>query len=208
MTKYRQMTIAWLAFLLAAPLAAPAGAQEITSYWPQEEPRITSAILSRTGMTVRDIEASLKLYRDILGLEPFYERSELDDPRLVDFSGLEPGQTLRLVVLRTRTNGPAMLNAGYLGLSEIYDADGRKVELPQQPAGEAVYGSMALLFVVEDTNAIYEQVKAGGYDIISAPERRADGTSTQLLMRGPDGERLWITSSTNRGPFQEKNGPN
>lgn len=196
-----------ISFILASVLAihsAGVAAQYVVGPWPEEDPEIISAILSRTGITVRDINESLKLYRGILGMQPFYERVGLDDPRLPAYSGMTTNQQMRLVVLRIRTKGDAKINAGYLGLTEISEKDGTITKLPQEHSTGAAYGSLSLMFVVDDVLAIYEKVKAGGYEIISAPDKRENGKISQLLMRGPDGERLWITQGELVAPFIQK----
>lgn len=190
-----------LAALLTGPRAV---AQQYESAWPDSEPAITSAILSRTSITVRSIEESLKLYRDILGFTPLYNRTGLSDPRLLTFSGLKEGQTMRLVVLRTETDGPAKLNAGYLGLSEIHEADGSLAPLVEPGAAVPTAGAMGLVLIVRDVLDIHAKVKAGGYDILSAPIKREDGRVTQLLMRGPSGERLWLSQGSFPTVFIQK----
>lgn len=193
--------VATLALLMTAACQTQ---NETQAFWPETEPEISSALFSRTGMTVRSIEESLRLYRDILGLTPFYSRPNLDDPRLIDFAGLKAGQTLTLSVLRIETVGPAQINSGYLGLAEINSADGESVVEPATKETGAEAGAMMLMFLVEDMADTYDQILAEGYQIISHPEQRSDGTWSQLLMRGPDGERIWLTQSENRKPFLEK----
>lgn len=190
-----------LAVLFYSVSAMPAMAQQYQSVWPKSEPEITSAIMSRTGISVRSIEESLVLYRDILGMTPFYERTGLQDPRLVPFSGMTADQTMNLVVLRTETKGSAKLHAGYIGLSEIREADGSIAKLPTITQQQAHFGSTTLMLIVEDTFIVYEKVKKAGYKIISAPKLNEDGSHTQLLMHGPNGERIWITESEMRSPF-------
>ncbi len=186
-------SLAALALLELGATAARAQYREL-EVWPSAEPDIVSAMLWRTGVTVRSIDESLKLYRDILGMTPVYAPATQSDPRLEAFSGLKPGQKLRLLVLRTETAGDAALNVGYLGLAEVLEADGSRAQL-KAPARDASarYGQIGILFMVEDIMTIARKVEEGGYTILSKPTKRADGSNTQLLMLGPDGERLWIT---------------
>lgn len=183
----------FLAFLFG--LTSQASAQRFESYWPDEEPEITSSVIFRTGLFVRSIEESLKFYHDILGLNPYYVRTHLKDARLPAFSGLSEDQYMNLTVVRTETDSGVSLITGYLGLSEVRNADGSPAVFPEMPEGKPGYGTVTLMFLVEDTLEIYRKVEAAGYEVISAPERIEGGGNTQLLMRGPDGEHIWLTES-------------
>ena len=180
---------------LCVSLAAPASAQRFESYWPEEEPEITSSVIFRTGLSVRSIERSLAFYRDILGLDPYYVRTNLRDERLTAFSGLTEGQYMNLTVLRTTTDSGATLITGYLGLAEVREEDGSLAALPAMPEGVPAYGTVTLMFLVSDTEDMHRKVLAAGYEVISAPRPKEGGGHTQLLMRGPDGERIWLTES-------------
>ncbi len=194
--RLRGSLLSGIGALVVLALGAPASYaqyRELES-WPSAEPDIVSAMLWRTGITVRSIDESLKLYRDILGMTPVYAPATQSDPRLEAFSGLKPGQKLKLLVLRTETAGDAALNVGYLGLAEVLEADGSPARLEEPARGApARYGQIAILFLVEDVLTIARKVQDGGYTVLSMPTKRADGSNTQLLMLGPDGERLWIT---------------
>jgi len=172
--------------------------------WADTPPEILSAVFSRTGIKVQNIEESLKLYQGILGMTPFYERKNLTDDRLKLYSGLRDGEAMHLVVLRIETQGPLQVNSGYLGLAEFVRPDGTRPKLEQRPSTGREAGGFSMIFLVEDMAETYAKVKAGCYDIISHPKQRADGRWTQLMMRGPDGERLWLTQSYNRTPFLNK----
>lgn len=180
------------------------GSHELSS-WPETEPAITSSIFSRTSLTVRSIEESLKLYEGVFGMSPFYDRPNLDDPRLVPFSNLKPGQKMNLTVLRIETDSPFKVNSGYIGLTEIVEAEGSLAPLPDQSRSAAAYGAATLMFMVPNTMDVHERVKALGYEVISAPTLREDGSRTQLLMRGPDGERLWVGETSNHSVFLDPN---
>ncbi len=186
---------------LSFGLVSTAASQRFENYWPEKEPEITSAVIFRTSITVRSIEESLKFYRDILRLNPYYIRTKLKDDRLPAFSGLTDGQYMNLTVVRTETDSEANLITGYLGLSEIRNADDSLATLSDIPKDVNPYGSMALMFLVKNTAEIHRKVVAAGYEVISAPKRKKGGGHTQLLMRGPDGERIWITESRFRRPF-------
>lgn len=189
----------------ATTQTSSSSAEHALPSWPAAEPKIQSAIFSRTSLTVRSIDESLKLYRDVLGMTPFYERLNLDDPRLIPFSNLQPGQKMNLTVLRIETNGPHKVNSGYLGLTEIRDVDDSLTPLPELTRSAANYGAATLMFMVPSTMDTYKDVRDLGYEIISAPKQREGGGNTQLLMRGPDGERLWIGETSNFSIFLDPN---
>ena len=191
-----KVTFAFLA--LALGLAAPTSAQRFESYWPEEEPEITSSVIFRTSITVRSIEESLKFYRDILGLDPYYIRTHIKDARLEPFSGLTEGQYMNLTVLRTRTDSGVTMITGYLGLAEVRNSDGSSAEFPAIQEDAPAYGTVTLMFLVDDTEEMHRKVVDAGYIVVSAPEPLDGGGHTQLLMRGPDGERIWLAESNVR----------
>jgi len=159
----------------------------------------------RAGVTVSDIDESLKLYRDILGLEVLLDRRGMYDPRLPDFSGIQPDQTIRLTILKTKMDGEEMLNGGYIAFSEICDSEGVRID----PEDNVVTtgkepGSIMLQFLVDDVMPVHKQIVALGYEIISAPNKREDGSHSELLVRDPNGIRLWITDRYNRTIFLRK----
>lgn len=181
---------------------------ETSEFWVSEPPAITSAVYSRAGITVADMDESLKLYRDVFGMRVLVDRLGKTDARLSAFSGLTDDQSIRLVVLRTETEGIAQLNAGYIGLAEITNSDGTatSTKTPLVSSG-AETGSIMLMFVVEDIQETWAAVREMGYDIISEPEQRDDGTWSELLMRGPNAERLWVTGRYGRSVLVEKTVP-
>ena len=128
--------------------------------------------ISRTSVFVRDIDESLKLYRDILGLKPRMERtltSELVNA-LLGTSG--ENKILRVVVLNA-TGGEWV---GDVGLLQYVDEnDGPPVYKPPR----VQTGDVALVFVTADMLPIYEQVRKAGYTIIAPPMNPTGAT-------GPD----------------------
>lgn len=187
------MTRPILAALALLILPAVVQAQYPPAPWPDEAPAYQSAMVMRAAINVRSIDESLKLYRDVLGMDVIYTPPDTQDPRLVDFSGLKEGQSLRLVLLRPKTTGSASLHAGYIGLSQVINADGSVADLPNGNATGAAFGAISLLLATEDVMALYDKVVDAGFDVISTPVQRQRERPTQLLMRGPDGERLWIS---------------
>jgi len=108
-------------------------------------------------------------------------------------------------VMRIETDGPYKVNSGYLGLTEIVEADGSLAKLPDLDKSAANYGAATLMFMVPSTMEAYEQVKALGLEVISAPKTKEGGGNTQLLMRLPDGERIWVGGTSSHSVFLNPN---
>ena len=193
---------------LLALFVTPLIAQWEPASWPDEEPKFESAFFSRIGVTVANVDESLKFYRDILGMELLLDRKKMYDPRLPEFSGITPDQTFRFVILKTNMSTELMFNAGYLALSEVCDAEGNRLEPKKKvQATGSEPGSIMIQFVVDNNVPIYERVKdLPGYEVIFAPEEKPDGKHTELLVRDPNGLRLWITDRYSRTIFLENKG--
>ena len=111
----------------------------------------------RATVFVTDLEESLKLYRDILGLKPRVERV-LEGPRADQILGTE-GAKVRLVILQS---GDTL--SGNVGLF-TYDDE----QSPPPSRTEVRTGDVAFIFITSDIQGIYEQVQAAGYPIVSPP---------------------------------------
>ena len=117
------MTLKYMIFgiLLSFGFAACAQAQITAAPWPDESPEFTAGVFARAGVTVADIDESLKFYRDILGLDVIHDRKGLSDPRLEKFSGMTSDESIRLVILRPALKGGEKFHSGYIALSERSD---------------------------------------------------------------------------------------
>ena len=115
--------------------------------------------LMRSTHFVRDMDESLKLYKDILGLRPRFEqtfKSEEWDKIL----GVG-GKTIRVVHLQS---GDSVI--ANVGLFEFVGD-----EPPPAPASRTFVktGDAALVFETSDIFTINDKVKAAGYSIVSEP---------------------------------------
>ena len=138
------------------------------SFDPDEYP----LILRRTTLIVRDIEKSLALYKDAIGMEIIY------DNIIKRKHPTEDGeQEIRLVFLKANH-----AYFGVLGLLE-YDYNKKdKKEVPIRKEGFAVQNTV-LLFNTQDLDARFDQIKnTPGVEVITAPSLRKypsyDGKST------------------------------
>ncbi|MEQ8507944.1 MAG: VOC family protein [Rhodospirillaceae bacterium] len=115
--------------------------------------------LMRSTHFVRDLDESLKLYRDILGLRPRVERT-LEGERLDAVLGTK-GKPVKLAILQS---GDSVF--ANVGLFQFID----ETPMPKpEPRTYAQTGDAAVVFLTNDIFGIYEKVKAAGYAIVSAP---------------------------------------
>lgn len=151
MDRYR-LSIALLTFVvLVAPIAAA----------PLPEAERIPVDLRRTTLVVRDIERSLPLYRDALGLRVIYDE-KLGGPMGAD--GKPTAPTTRLVLLRANDDF-----IGVLGLMQRLNVT--------EPVAEPVFrkaqpGGLILVFNVQDLEARFERIRATPYvRVAEAPQR-------------------------------------
>lgn len=146
---------------------------------PVPDAELLSPML-RATVFVRDLEESLKLYRDILGQKPWLERV-LDGDRTNRILGSE-GKSVRVVILQS---GDA--TTGNVGLF-TYDDD---QPLPPSRA-DIRTGDVAFIFITNDIQGIYERVESAGYTIVSPPmvlfpDVSAETQSLEMLFFDRDG---------------------
>jgi len=137
---------------LAVP--APAAAEPVA-----ESERI-AVDFRRTTLVVRDIEASLPLYRDGLGLTVIYDQLIGAG---VDAEGKPTPATIRLVLLRANDTF-----IGNLGLMQRLQGD----PPPRAPNARAQAGQPILVFNASDLDTRFPMIeKLPGVEIETAPVR-------------------------------------
>ena len=135
----------------------------------------------RASVFVRDIDESLKLYRDILGLKPRIERV-LEGDEVNAVLGTQ-GKTVRVAILQS---GDTLV--GNVGLfSFVGDATP-----PPEKRSEVRTGDTAFIFITTDIQGIYEQVRDAGYAIVSPPmvlfpDPEAEVEDLEMLFFDADG---------------------
>lgn len=112
----------------------------------------------RTSIIVRDMDQSLKLYRDILGLRPWFE-GPLEGDALNTLVGTN-GKSMRNVILQSGD----IVHAN-VGLFEYMNEDSALPDI----VPEVRTGDVAIVFYTDDIFAIHDAVKAAGYTVISRP---------------------------------------
>ena len=118
------------------------------------------APLARATIFVRDLEESLKLYRDILGLRPMFDNywkgSGIN--AIMGTDGLE----LRATVLMA---GESV--SGNLGIYQLHNDE--TTPSPPQQTPDTRTGDFAIVFPTNDIWRLTDEITAAGYPIVSPP---------------------------------------
>jgi catechol 2,3-dioxygenase-like lactoylglutathione lyase family enzyme len=152
-----------LVLLLCLLVPLPAAIAE-----PVPESERIPVDLRRTTLVVRDIEASLPLYRDGLGLKVIYDQ-QIGGGKNADGSEKKP--TIRLVLLRANHTF-----IGALGLMQRLDIG----ETPAPVFERAMPGDPILVFNARDLDTRWPRIKA-------LPGVRVHTEPTRMEYPGPGG---------------------
>ncbi|MEX1249831.1 MAG: VOC family protein [Hyphomonas sp.] len=121
--------------------------------------------LRRTTLVVRDVEASLKLYRDALGFDVVYDE-ELTSPGLTTRHEADGRNRSRLVL--TQTNSGEL---GMIGLWQFLDQTDKDLAAPD-PA-DFTPGEIVLLFHTENLETRFAAAsRVPGVTVLGAPSER------------------------------------
>jgi catechol 2,3-dioxygenase-like lactoylglutathione lyase family enzyme len=139
--------------------------------------------VSHISIQVRDIDTSLRFYRDMLGLEVSVD---LQHETERDIDGVRTKVTRRVAFLRWQHYG----GAPYLVLGQIID---------RGPIGAAAQlgqlGIDHIAFRVDDADVVLAKAIEMGYEIVKPIAdqpaiqygHRGDGTARVVMLRDPDG---------------------
>ena len=139
--------------------------------------------MNRATIFVRDQEASLKLYRDILGMRVWFNNFWDNDGinAIMNTKGL----TLKAIALES---GDSVF--GKLGIYEL----GKEAEKAPKPEQSTVTktGDFAIVFSTNDIDALTAKIKAAGYPIVSPPVVLKENPDMEvpgreMMFRDPDG---------------------
>lgn len=163
--------------VVAMVLPAVADAQEIPDGF-------LVSPMNRATIFVRDLDESLRLYRDLLGLEIRVEALTEGD-RINEIMGTK-GYALRAVILQS---GDSVV--GNIGIYEII-GDDRSTLSPPSDRVDTVTGDFAIVFATNDIDGITEQVRAAGYPLVSPPmvlypRENAEVQTREMMFRDRDG---------------------
>lgn len=148
--------------------------------------------IKRTTIIVKDMERSLRFYRDLLGMTVFYE-GHIGNPGAstlmnMDISGLH------MVVLQV--DGA---DTGMVGLMELKDANPPLAETGWSATVKT--GESILLVPTRDIRAIHQRLVDGGYTVVTPPtSMQVPGRPEihEMMARDPDGV---IVNFSQRGPI-------
>ena len=144
-----------------APASDPADSKLIEQAISKMNPKDQALIFRRTTLIIRDIEKSLALYRDAMGMEIIYDQI-INRPH--PFKKGEQ-QNLRLIFLKALDQFQ-----GVLGLIDYDYGDENKVDIPVRKEG-FVPQNVVLLFNSNDLDARFEKIKAvPDVEIIAEPK--------------------------------------
>ncbi len=185
----------FLALALAVGLAGCATPQAPPTA-PAEQAERLPIDLRRTTLIVRDMDRSLALYRDALGMTVAYDQM-LTSPRL-ERAGGDGVNRSRLVLLRA--------NNGFIGMLGLWQfLDGPQAAAP--PAPSFAPGEIVLLFNADDLDQRFPQVAATpGVTVISPPTPRtypsANGDIHVMvsMVTDPDGHIVELNRLVSGGP--------
>lgn len=165
--------------LIAAFAVEPSWADD-----PKAEPR-QPLDFRRTTLIVRDIDKSLALYRDALGMTVYYDQ-QLTSPRL-QRKGSDGVNRSRLVLLKA--------NDGFVGLLGLWQFLDGPTPPPPPAKPDFAPNEIVVLFNADDLETRFEKVRATpGVRIMSEPTLRAypgpNGTEIKVMvsmLTDPDG---------------------
>lgn len=126
-----------------------------------------------TAVCVTDFERAKRFYVDFLGFTLEDEMDHRDEAGLGVVTGL-PGAVIRW----------AMLAHGHhrIELFKYYSPEGNS-----QPPQQCDLGYSHFAFLVEDVDAVYEQVKQAGYATVSEPQTLRGGRARVFYCAEPEG---------------------
>jgi catechol 2,3-dioxygenase-like lactoylglutathione lyase family enzyme len=118
--------------------------------------------VKRVTLWVRDAEASLALYRDLLGLAVIEDKL-LEGPAVAGLLGLEAG---RLRIVHLASGGSAQ---GWIGLYELTGARPAPPELAAPDARRFSYGQAVVVFETREIESLLAKLERGGHPLMMRP---------------------------------------
>ena len=141
--------------------------------------------LKRVTLWVRSAEASLRLYRDALGLEVI-EDKVLAGPHLAKVVGLEEA-TLRIVHLAA----PGATH-GWVGLYELSAARPPVPELAPPPPDRPAYGQATIVFTTDRLPELLARVRGLGLRFLTEPAEYVKTTAGDVTPPGRYSEAIFF----------------
>lgn len=152
----RMRVVAGVLALLSAQSVASAPASPATAGAGAERER---AVLRRATLIVRDTEASIRFYRDVLGFTVWLENRGQVTPKSLP-SDAPVGAPSRFTIMKGRHPW-----VGMIGLLQYGDA---RPAAPAPP--KLVPGDVVLMVETDDLEGAWERMKAAGTPVLRPPE--------------------------------------
>lgn len=152
-----------------------------------------TAPVKRTTIVVKDMEKSLAFYRDLLGMDVFYE-GHIGNPGASELMGMTMSG-LHMVVLSADE-----AETGMVGLMELKD-----VEPPLAAtdwSATVKTGETILVIPTENMRELHERMVAEGHTVATPPTKMEVPNRPEIhemMARDPDGV---IVNLTQRGPLR------
>jgi catechol 2,3-dioxygenase-like lactoylglutathione lyase family enzyme len=167
--------------------------------WPSLADEKLPTDFRRTTLIVRDIDKSLALYRDALGMTVYYDQ-ELTSPRL-ERTGGDGKNRSRLVLLKA--------NDGFVGLLGLWQFLDGPAAPPPKAKPDFAPGEIVVLFNATDLETRFDKVRATpGIRVISEPALREypgkDGPIRVIvsMLTDPDGHIVELNKALSALPSQ------
>jgi|GEM_PF-1078375 len=142
--------------------------------------RAKASPIRRTTIVVADMAASLKFYRDTLGLTVFYDQN-IDSEEEARLLGV-PGARVRIVSLQAEDK-----EEGMVGLMQFINPD---LNPRAQIRPLVAHPDLFLIFLTDDIESVHERMVQSGAGVKCAPieyEIPGRGISAGLTCYDPDG---------------------
>lgn len=152
---------------------------------PQSGHQSSSQIspLVRAALMITDMESMAHFYRDVIGLLATYYEDIPADAAFNRLIGIESAEQVRVLILK-QPSGP---NMGMIGLFEAASNRGKPF---QKRTGGLAPGEAALVFYVNDIEAIADRIRGTNAEIICPPELLQLSHNTgqkEMTLRDPEG---------------------
>jgi catechol 2,3-dioxygenase-like lactoylglutathione lyase family enzyme len=139
--------------------------------------------IARATIFVRDLDESLRLYRDILGLKPWFDNYWKGE--VINAIMGTDGRELRATVLRSGDTA-----FGNIGLYQLYNED----DVAPEPSrrNDTRTGDVAVVFHTTAIDRLTQEIVGAGYPIISPPvvlmpQENMQVQGREMMFRDRDG---------------------
>lgn len=173
------------ALLALAALALLPGAARAAEAKP-------ASIVVRVAIVVRDMDASMRFYRDVFGYDVRYDGDITTADRQI-LLGLKAGQKARFVVL----DGPRDIGAGHREAASIglLAVAGKRLPRLALPRSNTLLTGQAMLAVeTSDMARVLAALRKRGAPILAGPLVSHGGTETEIVTADPDGTRIHVVA--------------